>query len=62
MFLEISIIQNYKTFNSNTEILLLTGVNVVLKERHEIESNYNHLHMKFNQMQKDESERKEKVS
>ncbi|CAO1387723.1 unnamed protein product [Diamesa tonsa] len=45
---------------NDEKILLLTGVNVVLKERHEIESNYNHLHMKFNQMQKDESERKEK--
>lgn len=33
----------------------------MLKERHEIESNYNHLHAKFNQIQVDEAERKEKV-
>lgn len=33
----------------------------MLKERHEIESNYNHLHAKFNQIQVDENERKEKV-
>lgn len=55
---------NFKTqnFQLNTEILLLTAVNATLKERHEIEANYNHLHIKFNQMQKDESERKDKVS
>lgn len=33
----------------------------MLKERHEIDTNYNHLHLKFSQMQTDEHERKEKV-
>ncbi|CAO1388683.1 unnamed protein product [Diamesa serratosioi] len=45
---------------NDEKVQLLTDVNVILKERHEIESNYNHLNIKFNQMQKDESERKEK--
>lgn len=43
------------------EINILNSINIVLKERHEIESNYNHLHLKFNQIQTDETERKEKV-
>lgn len=33
----------------------------MLKERHEIDTNYNHLQLKFSQMQTDENERKEKV-
>lgn len=33
----------------------------MLKERHEIDTNHNHLHLKFSQMQSDESDRKEKV-
>lgn len=33
----------------------------MLKERHEIDTNYNHLHLKYSQMQTDESDRKEKV-
>jgi seryl-tRNA synthetase len=34
----------------------------MLKERHEIESNYNHLHKKLSHLQAEENERKEKVS
>lgn len=34
----------------------------MLKERHEIDTNYNHLHLKYSQMQTDETDRKEKVS
>lgn len=33
----------------------------MLKERHEIETNYNHLHIKLSQMQTDEHDRKDKV-
>lgn len=33
----------------------------MLKERHEIDTNHNHLHLKFSQMQTDEKDRKEKV-
>ena len=33
----------------------------MLKERHEIDTNHNHLQLKFSQMQSDESDRKEKV-
>lgn len=33
----------------------------MLKERHEIDTNFNHLHLKFSQMQTDEHDRKEKV-
>ncbi|KAG5684572.1 hypothetical protein PVAND_013797 [Polypedilum vanderplanki] len=47
-------------FIKNKEINLLSNINVVLKERHEIETNYNHLHMKYNQLKVDEIERKEK--
>ncbi|CAG9803733.1 unnamed protein product [Chironomus riparius] len=42
------------------KINILSSINIVLKERHEIESNYNHLHIKFNQIQTDETDRKEK--
>lgn len=34
----------------------------MLKERHEIDTNYNHLHLKLSQLQTDEHDRKDKVS
>ncbi len=55
------IITDSSITNSHAEINILSGLNVVLKERHEIESNYNHLHLKMEQLKKDELERREKV-
>ena len=56
--------QSYYQFflkSSFIEIDLLNGLNVVLKERHEIESNYNHLNIKFSNIQKEEADRHERV-
>lgn len=44
------------------EISLINCINEMLKERHEIDTNHNHLHLKFSQLQADESDRKDKVS
>lgn len=48
-------------FSRTTEIHVLQAINNVLKERHEIESNYKNLALKFRDMQEEESLRRAKV-
>lgn len=43
------------------EINVLQAINNVLKERHEIESNYKNLALKFHDMQQEEAHRRAKV-
>lgn len=57
-------LENVWNFNFtffSEEINLLNCINDMLKERHEIDTNFNHLHLKFTQMQTDEHDRKDKV-
>lgn len=44
-----------------SEISLLEAINTVLKERHEIETNYKTLSLKFTKLQKEETERRQEV-
>jgi hypothetical protein len=57
----LEIVGNYLKLKKIAEINLINSINVVLKERHEIETNFNHLHLKLNQMKSDEADRKDKV-
>uniref|UniRef100_A0A336MAQ9 CSON012825 protein n=1 Tax=Culicoides sonorensis TaxID=179676 RepID=A0A336MAQ9_CULSO len=49
-----------RTHKNDERIKLLHAINAVLNERHEIETNFKQLSSKFNRMQKDETERREK--
>lgn len=40
---------------------LIHAINAVLNERYEIESNFKQLSLKYNKIQKEETERREKV-
>jgi hypothetical protein len=52
----------YASFFPISEITILQSINTILKERHEIENNFKNLSIKYTKLQKEETERRDKVS